>query len=330
MRASLLVLLAACPPPGRNGPPPPPPPQPGAGCPSAQDIYFASYLTLAEPGKPGHVGWVLPLVDKPVDTVEGLLAYAPADAAAGLAVPTTKTLWLFAANTQPCKATFGAFYQTPISATAPNIAYGVELEGCPKPADEQESGAIILAQDAPPTDCRLETLQPLAERLTDSTDKKHWSRPTKATPLPPALTAILPPHECTAPTCEMLWEIGQVAVNNQPVVLAGTVNWLAIPPDAAPETQCDWKDETFSGFFTIGRDGKATKVTEGQEHPLSLTSVLVDRTGPRALVAQALGEYATYELSPDGAKLARHLVWLRDNAEAYELDDHLGPNCDED
>ena len=275
----------------------------------------------------------MPLLDKPIDAIDTMAEYVPLDAAAATAagVPPapTSAVWLIAPGAAPCRATVGGYYSAPVEATAPNVTYGVELSGCPVPADPQNAEAIILAQDAAPSDCRLEAPQPLAVRLGDSTDKKHWQRPAKATPIPPALLAILPQHACTAPDCEMLWSIGQVASQNQPVVWAGAVNWLAIPPNAAPETQCEWKAETFSGFFTVGVDGKPTRVTDGQDHPLILTSVLLDHTGPRGLVAQTVGEYSTYDLSADGAKLAHHVVWLRANPDAYELDDHLGPECDE-
>ena len=76
-----------------------------------------------------------------------------------------------------------------------------------------------------------------------------------------------------------------------------------------------------------GADGKPVKVTEGQDHPLVLASVLVDYTGARALVAETAGEYGIYELVQGGAQLAHHVVWLLGGADSYTLDDHLGPDC---
>jgi hypothetical protein len=70
------------------------------------------------------------------------------------------------------------------------------------------------------------------------------------------------------------------------------------------------------------------KVTEGQDHPLLLTAVLADATGPRALLAEGAGEYTTYELGGGGgARVARHVVWLSLGPEAYAVDERIGPQC---
>jgi hypothetical protein len=70
----------------------------------------------------------------------------------------------------------------------------------------------------------------------------------------------------------------------------------------------------------------AVKLTEGQDHPLLLTAVLADRGGAKALVAEGPGEYTVYDLTA-GARVARHLVWLRLPPEAYAIDERIGPSC---
>ena len=151
--------------------------------------------------------------------------------------------------------------------------------------------------------------------------------PRAETPIPPALASVIPTRECIAPGCEKLWSIAQVDVAGKPIAWAGAVNWIAIPEGAAPATQCEWKVETFSGFFVAGAGNVPTRVTEGQDHPLALTAVLVDPSGARVLVAEGPGEYSTYDLTPDGATLGRHLVWLRPDDESFAAIDHLGPAC---
>jgi hypothetical protein len=54
--------------------------------------------------------------------------------------------------------------------------------------------------------------------------------------------------------------------------------------------------------------------------------VLADRGGAKALVAEGPGEYAIYDLTA-GARVARHLVWLRLPPEAYAIDERIGPSC---
>src|SRR5262249_26529137 len=56
-----------------------------------------------------------------------------------------------------------------------------------------------------------------------------------------------------------------------------------IPPGASLDSQCDWKTDTFAGFFVANADGGAVKLTDGQDHPLLLTAVLADRGGAKAL-----------------------------------------------
>jgi hypothetical protein len=168
--------------------------------------------------------------------------------------------------------------------------------------------------------------QQVATRLGETDAQNHWQSPTRQTPLPPAIAAVVPPHDCRAPGCEMLWTFGQVDVAGRPVAWAGAVNWLTIPPGASPDSQCDWKADTFAGFFVASAGGGAVKITEGQDHPLLLTAVLADRGGAKALVAEGPGEYAIYDLTA-GARLARHLVWLRLPPEAYAIDERIGPRC---
>lgn len=335
LSATFALLLAGCPAPGNRPQSPLPPPVAGAGCPAASDVYAASYLTPEEPTSdaPGHTGWVLPLHDRKVDSVAGQPEYAAIDAAAAgdAGVPPAPTsVWLLTPGQPPCKATVGTYYSAAIDGPAPNITYGVALDGCAaSPADQQQSArAIAVAAEQAPTECQIVAPQPIAFRLGETDAQKAWQRPTKETAIPPALAAAIPAHDCRAPGCETLWAFVQVEVAGRAVAWGGTVNWLTIPPGATPASQCDWKAETFAGFFVPGPDGQAVRVTEGQDHPLLLSAVLADRSGARVLLAEGPGEYSTYDLVVGAARLGRHLVWLRMPAEDYESDDHIGPTCE--
>lgn len=325
-RIALLLLLAACPAKKPDGPTQPQ--QPGVGCPPASGVFVASYLNPPQ-GEQGHAGWVLPLHDAKVDSVEGRPAYAPIDAATASAagVPQAPTsVWLVPPNAPACKATLGTYYAAALESPA-NISYGVELTGCPAPQNPDDAVAIVLVSDAPPSECKVYPPRPVAARLGEMDKQNHWSRPVKETPIPPALTKVIPPRVCEAPNCEKLWSIAEVNVDGKPVAWAGAVNWLDIPPGAPPESQCTWKADTFSGFFIAGPDGSPVTVTDGQDHPLVLTAVLADKSGPHVLLAEGTGEYTVYDLANGVATVGRHLVWLQAPPEAYGAMDKIGPEC---
>jgi hypothetical protein len=327
----LVILLAACPAP-RPGPQQPARADaPGAGCPAAGDVHIASYLTRDDQGGAGsgggHTGWVLPLHDLEVASLDGQPEYATLDetTAGALGVPAAPAnAWLMVPGQPPCKLTIGAYYGAAVESPTPNVTYGVELTGCAAPpADQQEDAeAIVVVSAQPPSGCQVLPPRPVAARLGATDAQKRWQRPTKETPIPPGLAAAIPARDCRPPGCETLWAIAQVDVADRPVAWAGAVNWLAVSPDASTSA-CDWKAETFAGFFVPGPDGKAVKVTEGQDRPLLLTAVLADGDGAKVLVAEGPGAYATYDLVTGAARLARHLVWLRLAPEAYALDERL-------
>ena len=324
-RLACLLLLAGCPP---KNTPPPAPPAPvlgGVACPSAQDVYVASYVQPAEGEQGGHTGWVLPLFDKQVPAAPGP-EYQQLDpaTASGAGVPAApQNLWLLVPGQAACKVTLGSYYAAAIEGQPANVAYGVEMTGC-APPQTQDGEAIVLVSAEPPNECHVVPPRPSAQRLGETNAQKQWVPPTKATPIPEALAAALPPHECTAPGCEMLWSIVQVDVAGAPVAWGGTVNWLH--PDASPP--CNWAADAVSGFYAAGADGRPQRITEGQDHPLILTGVLADKTGAKVLLAEGAGEYASYDLAAGAApKLGRHLVWLVGPAEAYAVDDHIGPEC---
>lgn len=329
-----VVLAAGCPVQRRAAvQPPPTPTEVGAGCPSASGVYVASYLTPEDgAGQAGHTGWVLPLHDRRVDSLANQPGYARLDpaTASGLGIPAAPpNVWLLTPGQPPCKAAVGSYYAAAVDSPEPNITHGVELTGCAAPpADQQhDAAAIAVASELAPSECQVVLPQPVAARLGETDAQKVWQRPTRETPIPPALAAAIPARDCRPPGCEMLWALAQVEVAGQPVAWAGAVNWLTIPPGASPASQCDWKTETFAGFFVAGPDGRAVKVTDGQDHPLLLSAVLADRQGARVVIAEGPGEYATYDVTGNGAQLARHLTWLRLPREAYALDERIGPLC---
>lgn len=319
-----LLSLAACPPknPATGGGTA----LPGVGCPDAANVFVVSYLTPEENGK-GHTGWVLPLHDKVVDAIDGedYKTIDPGAAtAAGVPQP-PQSLWLLQPNGQPCKATVGSFYAAGIDAPEKNVTYGVELTGCNPPPDPANASAIAVVSADTPNQCQVNGPRGVAQRLGEVDQQGKWQKPTKETPIPPNLAALVPQpkNDCAAPTCEKLWSFAQVEVGGQPVAWAGAVNWLQASED------CDWKGERYSGFFIVGPDGAPVKVTEGQEHALALTAVLADKTGAKVLIAEGPGEYATYALGGGMAKVGRHLVWLRPHPDSFEALDHLGPVCPE-
>jgi len=324
-RLALLFVLAACP---AKKPVTPPPPVPGVGCPAASGVFVASFVQPPQ-GEQGHTGWVLPLHDAAMPSVQGIASYAPIDTATaqGAGVPAAPpSVWLVVPGAAACKATIGTYFAAAIE-QPPNVSYGVELTGCPAPQNPEDGVAIALVSDAPPSECRIYPPRPVAARLGDMDKQNQWSRPTKETPIPPAFVTAVPQHACTAPDCETLWSIAQVDVDGKPTAWSGAVNWLTIPAGSPPSAQCTWRAETFSGFFVAGPTGSPVQVIDGQDHPLLLTAVLADKTGPHVMLAEGTGEYTSYDLANGVPVVGRHLVWLHAPPEAYGALDKIGPDC---
>jgi hypothetical protein len=268
---------------------------------------------------------VLPLHDKTVDTLDGVAEYATIDPAAATAagVPAPpQNLWLMVPNARPCKVAAGSYYAAAIDAPTKNIAYGVELSGCPAPQQgAADATAIVLVSTDPPSACGIVTPKPVAERLGESDKDGKWSRPVKETPIPADIAAQIPARECTAPACEKLWSIGQVELGGKPVAWAGAVNWVA------PDQICTAKPETFSAVFVAGPDGKPLKVTDGQDHRLPLFAVMTDKTGRIVVLASGSGEYTAYDYANGQATVGRHLVWLLPHPDSFDEIERLVPEC---
>lgn len=310
------------------------------GCPPASGVYIASFQTPEESAGEGSGApppqntpvkgnWVLPLADKIVPTLEGVPAYQTLDAAgasaAGVPAPPSSIWLLTPGSTVPCRATTGTFYAASVDEGQPNITYGVELAGCPAPQDPNAT-AIALVSDASPTECRAIAPRQVAQRLGEVDKDGKWQRPAagKEKPIPASVASAIPPRECNAPSCEKLYAVGEVEVGGKPVAYGVAVNYLAVP-DGSTEP-CDWKGESFSGFFVVGPNGTPVRVTEGQDHPLALTAVLADKGGPKVLLAEGPGEYTAYSLEGGTARVGRHLVWFLPDPAAYAID-RLGPDC---
>jgi hypothetical protein len=314
----LVLALAACPNKGTTAQP-----QAGAGCPTASGVYVASYVTQEK----GRNGWAVALHAASASADAPGYANIDANAASAAGVPPapTGTLWLVTPEGR-CKAKVGAYYGEKFEGPQ-IISYGFELDGCPTPKNPDDAGGIVLVSEQEPSGCRIEGPQPIAARLGEMGKDKKWQRPTKETPLPKPLVDAIPQRPCAAPGCETLWAFAEVKIDGQPVAWTGAINWLQIgnEPD-----QCAWLAERVSGFW-IPVQGAAVKVTEGQEqHSLPLLAVLADGGGAKIALAEAAGEYATYDLSPGRAALGHRIVWMVAPPQAWEAVDHLGPICDED
>jgi hypothetical protein len=317
---SLAVALGACPP--RQAPQPPPEPQlQGAGCPAATGVFLASYATQEAPKR---TGWVMPL-HAPAASGSDVADYATiADADATQAgVPATPAgnLWLVTGGAAPCLVKPASHYMANIEN---HVSYGLELDGCPAPADPENATGLVLVSQDTPSSCQFQSPQPVASRLGEMIGPKAWQKPDKETPIPPELAPLVPAHACTSPGCEPLWAVAEVKVADKPVAWAVAANWLAV---GDPTNACDWKAERFSGVFVPGEGGAPVKLSDGMAHPLALSAVLVDHAGARVLLAEGPGEYATYDLSPAGAKLGQQITWMVAPDEDWAAIDHLGPLC---
>jgi hypothetical protein len=293
----------------------------GAGCPSAKGVFVASYVQQ-EPGK-GRSGWVIPLHSQAAQDVPDYVQIdAQTASAAGVPAPPQSKAWLITQKAPPCPVTLGKLYQARIDGPPVSATYGIEIDGCPAPTSDDDAGGFVLLSDASPTGCRFEPPQPVAARLGEMDKAKQWQRPTKETPLPAPIAAIVPPHTCTPPACETLWAFAEVKVGTTTVAWTGAINWLQV---GAPAEQCQWQNERWSGVF-IPAEGGAKLLSEGDPHRLALIATLVDNAGAKVLLAEGPGEFATYDIN---GTLGNHVTWMAVPDSAWQTVDDLGPICDE-
>ncbi len=319
----LVLVLAGCPKPSATTQQV----QAGAGCPAASGVYVASYVTQEQ--SRGRSGWVVPLHVKPLeqDAADYTTIDAAAATAAGVPAAPTGSVWLATPGAKtPCRAKVAGYYAAKIDGPPASVSYGIELDGCPAPANPDEAGGLVLVSEQVPTGCRFEVPELIASRIGETDAKKKWQRPTKETPLPKPLLDVLPQKSCVAPACETLWAFAAVKVDNQPIAWTGAINWLQIGDE--PD-QCAWQAERESGFWIETPSGPS-KVTEGQDHPLPLIAVLADGGGAKVALAEGNGTYVTYDLAPGRATLGHRILWMLAPPAAWEAVDHLGPICDED
>ena len=312
-----VVLVAACTPRGASTPEWPA----GAGCPTASGVYVASFVH-----NPGRTGWVLPLHAMAIEPTAKVPEWVAVDATtasvSGVPAAPEGPLWLFTATGPPCRAHLGSYYAARMPGPPASVSYGVELDGCMPPDDPQDDGGLVLASPELPAGCEVETPRPVAERLGQIDAQKLWHRPSQSTPIPPAVAALVPAHDCRAPDCETLWAFAQEDLGDQAIAWSGAVNWLHVTD---PSDQCTWHAERWSGIFLPGPGGTLVQLETG-DHPLALAAMLVDRGGPKVVLADGPGTYATYDVAwPQ--KPVRSITWMLAPHEAWDAVDRLGPPC---
>ena len=319
MRRLVWLVVVGCVPKGSNTPPIPE----GGPCPGGSGVYVASY----EAGK-DHTGWVMPLHAMPVEPTATVPDWAPLDATAagvsGVPQPPAGPLWLVTPTAPPCPVKIGGYYAAKLAGPPANVSYGVALDGCPAPADPNEAGGLVLATPDSPTGCQLQQPHPIAARMGEVDQQKQWHRPVKETAIPPSLNALVPVHDCRAPLCETLWAFAETDFGERPIAWTGAVNWVQITNPADP---CAWTTDRWSGLFVPAPDGRVQKLDTG-EHSLVLSAALVDRAGPKALLAEGPGVYATYDLATGTPTPVRSITYLLAPNEAWDGVDHLGPPCE--
>jgi hypothetical protein len=321
------ALLAACKPrsPGPSAPTGPTavPIPDGPGCPAAAQVLVAVYREATD----GVAAtWTLPLGNR--SSVETAPRFAPLDeaavAAASLPAPPAK-LWLVAPGAPPCEATPGAWYSDTVVDGEPNDVLGVQLTtSCAAPAKDQPLQLIAVAADAAPTGCVAIVPRPIAGRVGEAKDSS-WQIVPQSTPLPPALEGALPQKKCGAP-CEKLWTASQLDFAGKPIAWDVALEWLGVDP-AQPDV-CQWTSDREGGLWYADAGGAAVPLDHQKaQAPLHLGALLADRSGPKVLVLEHVGEYATFDVGAGAPQQARYLRWYAPNPEVYAGDRKLGPYC---
>jgi hypothetical protein len=323
-----VVQLAACGPKAKptsaqpTGPTAVPIPD-GPGCPAAASVVVAVWRD-ATAGV--AAGWTLPLANRATTATSPGFQLLDEAGAASLP-PRPARLWLMPPGAPPCEATPGAAYADTVVDGPANDILGVQLTTrCPAPGKDQSQQLIALVADAAPTGCVAILPRPVAGRVGEA-QGSSWQILPQSTPMPPAVAAAIPRKECAAP-CEQLWTVAQLDFGGKPIAWDVSVEWLRVDP-AQPDV-CQWTTEHDGGIYVANPGGAAeTLQHEHAVEPLHLGVLLADRSGPRVLVLEHIGEYATFDLGAGGAAPApaHHLRWYVPNEELYAGDRKLGPYC---
>jgi hypothetical protein len=245
-------------------------------------------------------------------------------AAANLPAPPAK-LWLMPPGQPPCEATPGAWYSDTVVDGQPNDVLGVELSTrCPVPGRDQPMQLLAIAADVAPTGCVAILPRPVAGRVGEAKDGT-WQLVEQSTPLPPALEAAIEQKPCLAP-CERLWTAAQLDFAAKPIAWDVSLEWLQADPLKA--NVCEWTSEQAGGLWYLTPEGAAAPLAhQAAVRPLHLGALLADRSGPKVLVLEHIGEYATFDLGGPAPVAARYLRWYVPNEQIYGGDRKLGPYC---
>jgi hypothetical protein len=295
----------------------------GPGCPAAASVVVAVWRD-ATAGV--AAGWTLPLANRTTTATSPGFQLLDEAGAASLP-PRPARLWLMPPGAPPCEATPGAAYADTVVDGLANDILGVQLTTrCPAPGKDRSQQLIALVADAAPTGCVAILPRPVAGRVGEA-QGSSWQILPQSTPMPPAVAAAIPRKECAA-SCEQLWTVAQLDFGGKPIAWDVSVEWLRVDP-AQPDV-CQWTTEHDGGIYVANPSGAAeTLPHEHAVEPLHLGVLLADRSGPRVLVLEHIGEYATFDLGAGGAAPApaHHLRWYVLNEELYAGDRKLGPYC---
>jgi hypothetical protein len=296
----------------------------GPGCPSAAEVMVAVYR---QPSEAGTGSWQLPLANRASEATSPQYQLLDEVSATEAGIPAAPAkLWLLQASGVPCEATPGSWYSDTVVDGPANDVLGVQLTTlCGAPGKEQPQQAIAVVAQASPTGCVALLPRPVAGRVGE-TKGSSWQVLLQSTPMPAQIEAAMPKKDCAAP-CEKLWTVAQVDFSGRPVAWDVALEWLHI--DRTQPDVCRWASEGDGGVLVASAAGTAERVTD--EHavvPLHLAAVLADRSGPKVMLLEHIGEYSTFDLNgSSGPRLARHLRWYVPNEEVYAPDRKLGPYC---
>jgi hypothetical protein len=295
----------------------------GPGCPQAASAMVAVYH---EPVGGLAATWNLPLANRASLGTSPSYQLLDASAATAAGIPAVAAkLWLLQAGAAPCEATPGAWYADTVVDGPANDVLGVQLvTKCAAPSKEQPQQAIAVVSEIAPTGCVPILPRPVAGRVGEP-QGSSWQVLPQSTPMPASVEAAMPQKPCTAP-CEKLWTVAQIDFAGKPVAWDVAVEWLRV--DRTQSDVCQWASEGDGGVLVAASSGAAERlVHEHSVEPLHLAAVLADRAGPKVIVLEHIGEYATFDLGGGAPIMARHLRWYVPNEELYAGDRKLGPYC---
>ena len=337
MRAALLaVALVACGPSPTKVEMPPPVEVPTGLCPAATTVRPTSWKPAPAPGDAddgygGHtygapaIGhWQIPLAVEaiPWDAPLPDETFGPRteeQVRALVTAPLGPDAWIFTTGADaPCRAKVTGYYLGRDNFGGPDYTVlAAQAEGCAPPDLPGGTWAALGSEE--PRGCRLVGATSLGGREADWKEGDPVFPEDEVRP-PSAIAAAIPPRECAAPACQMLWSASRATA---PGLEVDEVTVTYVYPIG--DDYCEWAEVADHALYLGAPSGKLRRVPLGApdaEVPMKLSGILHDGKAARLLLTFSNGDYGVHPIAGTRLGPGRIEPWFighEEDAHVYSL-----------